>query len=118
MSRDELLYLEDIAEACRKVLSFTAGMTKESFEADERTYDAVIRNLEVAGEAAKHVSASLREQLPDLEWRKLAGLRDVLAHAYFGIDNDILWDVIAHKVSQVAAAVEDYLNRSSSRPGS
>jgi uncharacterized protein with HEPN domain len=102
MSRDETMYLQDIDESCEKILRFTAGLSQSDLMRDEKTYDAVVRNLEIIGEAAKHISADLRKQLPDILWRKAAGLRDMLAHAYFGIDNDILWDVVQNKVPPVS----------------
>jgi uncharacterized protein with HEPN domain len=111
MSRDEIMYLQDIAESCEKILRFTAGLSQSDLIGDERTYDAVVRNLEIIGEAAKHVSEDLRRQLPGIEWRKAAGLRDMLAHAYFGIDNDILWDVVQNKLPQLAAAIDVFLDR-------
>ena len=77
---------------------------------DERTYDAVVRNLEIIGEAAKHISENSRSRMSNIEWRKIAGMRDMLAHAYFGIDNDILWDVVRNKVPHLAEAVRTFLN--------
>jgi uncharacterized protein with HEPN domain len=94
MSRDDIMYLQDIAESCEKVLRFTTGLSQSDLIKDEKTYDAVVRNLEIIREAAKHISADFRKRIPDIQWRKAAGLRDMLAHAYFGIDNDILWDVV------------------------
>ncbi len=111
MSRDEVMYLQDVAESCDKILRFTAGLSQSDLIGDEKTYDAVVRNLEIIGEAAKHVSEGLRRQMPDIEWRKAAGLRDMLAHAYFGIDNDILWDVVQSKVPQLAKATSAFLNK-------
>jgi len=111
MSRDEIMYLEDITESCEKILRFTAGLSKPGLIGDVRTYDAVVRNLEIIGEAAKHINENLRKQMPDIDWRKAAGLRDMLAHAYFGIDNDILWDVVQNKVPQLATSVNDFLNK-------
>jgi len=111
MSRDEIMYLQDIAESCEKILRFTAGLSQSDLIGDEKTYDAVVRNLEIVGEAAKHISEEIKRQLPEIEWRKAAGLRDMLAHAYFGIDNDILWDVIQNKIPQLAKAVDDFLKK-------
>jgi len=111
MSRDEIIYLQDIAESCEKILRFTAGLSKSDLIGDEKTYDAVVRNLEIVGEAAKHICEELRRQLPDIEWRKAAGLRDMLAHAYFGIDDDILWDVVQNKVPRLANATRAFLNK-------
>lgn len=109
MSRDEIMYLQDISESCRKILQFTEGLTRSELIQDVRTYDAVVRNLEIIGEAAKHVSPALREQMPNVNWRKVAGLRDMLTHAYFGIDNNILWDVIRSKVPELLRAVDAFL---------
>ena len=111
MSRDEIMYLQDIAESCEKILRFTAGLSQSDLMGDEKTYDAVVRNLEIVGEAAKHISEEIRRQLPDIEWRKAAGLRDMLAHAYFGIDDDILWDVVQNKVPRLANATRAFLNK-------
>ena len=111
MSRDEIMYLQDIAESCKKILQFTVGLSQSDLIEDVRTYDAVVRNLEIIGEAAKHISEDLRIKLPDIEWQKAAGLRDMLAHAYFGIDNDILWDVVQNKITKLAKAVNAFLNK-------
>ena len=65
----------------------------------------MLRNLEILGEAAKRVPDTLRAEYPEIEWKKIAGLRDILAHAYFGIDNLIVWDVVTNKISAVLAAL-------------
>ena len=101
MSRDRRQWLEDIVESCGKILRFTSGMSYDEFLEDEKTYDAVVRNLEIVGEAAKNVPEDIRISCPGIEWRKIAGLRDVIAHEYFGIDNDILWDIIQNKVESL-----------------
>ena len=111
MSRNEIMYLMDMTESCEKVLRFTHGLTQAEFTADEKTYDAVVRNLEIVGEAAKQVSQEVRTKLPQVEWRKIAGLRDMLAHAYFGIDNVILWDVVQNKVPELLTLLNNFLDK-------
>jgi uncharacterized protein with HEPN domain len=98
--------LEDILEAAGKVRRYVAGISREDFGTDSKTLDAVIRNLEIIGEAVKNVPEAIRSTYPRVEWRKFAGLRDILIHAYFGVDVDIIWDIIQNKLpvleSQVA----------------
>jgi uncharacterized protein with HEPN domain len=109
VSRDSRMYLEDVLRSCDRILGYVEGMDLDDFVRDSRTYDAVIRNLEIVGEAAKKLPPDIRERLPEIEWRKISGLRDFLAHAYFGIDDDILWDVVRNKVPQLAATVGKFL---------
>ena len=110
MSRDRRQWLEDIAESCAKILRFISGTSYDEFVEDEKTYDAVVRNLEIIGEAAKNVPDDIRLKYRGIEWRKIAGLRDVIAHEYFGIDNDILWDIIQNKVEPLQKEVKRILD--------
>lgn len=80
-------------------------MDLEAFKADERTYDATIRNLEIIGEAVKQLPDEARALAPAIEWRKIAGLRDFLAHAYFSINDVILWDIVRNKVPELLEAM-------------
>lgn len=110
MSRSLDLYLEDIIEDIRKNLSYTSLLNFEEFCADERTIDAVIRNLIVIGEAVKNIPEDTRKLEPEIEWRKIAGLRDFAAHAYFNVNNQIVWDVIQTKLLSLNDAATRILN--------
>ncbi len=108
-SRDWRLYADDIIEACEKIRRFTTGMSFPNFLADERTRDAVIRNLEVIGEAAKNLPDDVIARAPEIEWRKIRGMRDVLAHGYFGMDARVVWSTVTTKLETLQTAVRGLL---------
>ena len=86
MSRDYIDYLNDILDAIEKIGNFTEGMKCSTFESDEKTIYAVIRALEIIGEATKHIPEDIRDNNPSIPWKEMAGMRDVLIHDYFGVD--------------------------------
>lgn len=98
MPRDFEVYLEDIRQAIGKIRSYTANLTPEVFAQDSMKIDAVVRNLEIIGEAAKMIPESIRTNYANVEWKKIAGLRDILAHQYFDVDLDIIWDILQNKL--------------------
>src|SRR6266404_6075378 len=104
MPRDSDVYVGDIIHAVRKIRVYTAAMTREQFDRDEKTIDAVVRNLEIIGEAVKHVPELLRDQAPHIPWKRIAGLRDLLIHQYFGIDLEIIWDIVQNKLTELDEA--------------
>lgn len=101
MQRNYSLYLEDILTAACKILEFTKGLSYRQFRDDEKTFDAVVRNLEVIGEAAKKIPDDLRKARSQIEWKKIAGLRDILIHEYFGIDAELVWDIVQNKIPEL-----------------
>lgn len=92
------LYLKDILVAIKKINKYTTGLTFKRLKRDALVSDAIVRNLEIIGEASKNIPRRIREKYPDIEWRKICGLRDILVHEYFGIDIQILWDIIKNKL--------------------
>ena len=96
--RDPRVYLEDMLEGIRRIRSYAHGRSFEDFERDELVVDGIVRNLEVLGEAAKQTPDELKKTHPEVDWRKIAGLRDVLIHQYFGIDLVIVWDIVQNKL--------------------
>jgi uncharacterized protein with HEPN domain len=107
MPRDPRVLIEDMLEAVTRIERYTGGF-EASFLNDPRTMDAVIRNLEIIGEAAKSLPDAERQQMAQIEWRKIAGLRDILAHQYFGIDSQIVADVVASKLGNLRDALRNH----------
>ena len=86
-------YLADLHEAVRRIVAYTAELSYEQFLSDLKTQDAVIRNLQVMGEAAKKLSPVVRRAHPGIPWKQMAGMRDRIVHEYFGVNYDIVWTV-------------------------
>ena len=94
--RDVLLLIGDILEAGNKIFQYTAGLSYDQFIADDKTVDATIRNFEIIGEAAKRIPDDFKLIHPEIEWRRIVGLRNRVIHEYFGIDYEVLWDIREH----------------------
>lgn len=104
-------YLDDIANAIDEVEEFTRGMSYEAFAADRKTVNAVIRSLEVLGEATKHIPAAVRRKHPDIPWKNMAAMRDVLIHNYMGVDLMTVWKVAKERLPELKPMLEKIAGR-------
>jgi uncharacterized protein with HEPN domain len=108
--RSALDYLDDILDAVDKIENFTRGMSYEEFFEDDKTVYAVTRALEVIGEAAKCIPREVRESNPGYPWTEMAGMRDKLIHAYFGVNRVIIWRTIREDIPPLRSAMQALRN--------
>ena len=94
MKRDSEVYLQDILEAIEKIEKYTKNFDKDKFFRDPKTQDAVIRRLEIIGEAVKKIPEGLRKKHPEIPWKVIAGMRDVVIHEYFGVHMQRVWRTV------------------------
>lgn len=106
MSRSWELFFRDMLESATKVKRYTVGREFGTFVADEMVYDAVLYNLQILGEAAKKIPDQVRQRYPEIDWRGVAGLRDVLSHAYSALDNATLWKIVSADIPRLLAPLE------------
>ena len=107
--RDIRDYLRDILDTIDLAQSFTADMTLDQFQDDTRTSFAVIRALEIIGEATKNIPTPIREQYPEIPWKGFTGMRDKLIHAYFGVNLEVVWDTIQQDLPQLRPVIAKIL---------
>jgi uncharacterized protein with HEPN domain len=109
VSRDWTLYLADIAEACRLIEQFTAGMSGASFAGSALAFHATVRNLEIIGEAAKRLPEEAKARMPEVDWGGAARFRDVIVHRYFALDPAVVWDIVQTKLPALSGAASRLL---------
>jgi len=114
MNRDDTVYLRHILECIRRIAEDIAE-GHERFMASHTLQDAVLRNLQVMAESTQRLSETAKAKQPDIEWRKIAALRNILAHDYLGIDLDTVWDITQRDVPELKRAAEEILSASQER---
>ena len=103
-------YLEDILDSILKIENFVEGLSFEDFKDDDKTVFAVIRALEIIGEASKKISQQLKDGYPQIPWREISGMRDKLIHGYFGVDLRVVWDTIIIDIANLKPQIKKMLD--------
>ncbi|MEX0272579.1 DUF86 domain-containing protein [Leptolyngbyaceae cyanobacterium UHCC 1019] len=109
-------FLQDMVNYADDATNFVAGMDFATFEQDKRTSYAVVRAVEVIGEAAKNIPQTLKDQYPNIPWRSIAGMRDKVIHQYFGVDFQVLWDTVQQDIPPLRIAIAQVLTDLTSSP--
>ena len=110
MSRIYSLYLQDVLVAAERISSYIENVSQSEFEMDQMRIDAVIRNLQLIGEAVKKIPDSIRTDYPDIAWKEIAGLRNRVTHVYFDVDTNIIWDVVQFELPMLKTQIQHILN--------
>lgn len=114
MSKDCKVYFLHILDSIGNIENYTKGKNKKKFFEDKIIQDAVIRNLEIIGEATKNIPVSVRNKYPHIEWKKIAGMRDILIHDYLGVDLERVWGVLQNRLptlkEEIAKILKEYNN--------
>jgi len=111
MKRDLILFIEDILENIKLIEGSTGSLAKKDFEENLDIRDATIRRLEIIGEATKNIPEEFRGKYPEVEWREISGTRDKIIHNYFGVDLDVVWDIIKKDLFELKKEIEKILEK-------
>jgi len=105
MPNKSKVYLDDILQSIERIKKYTKNLSFAEFAKNTVVSDAVIRNLEIIGEAVKRLPAEIKKEYDEIEWKKIAGLRDILIHEYSGVNLEIVWDVVVNKIPMLKIAI-------------
>lgn len=103
-------YIQDILESINDIEHFIANMNFDDFKIDRKTVNAIVRCIEIIGEASKKIPESIRATQPEIPWKKIAGMRDKLTHEYFGIDLEIIWKVATEELHKLKPGIQQILS--------
>lgn len=110
-NRDIILFVNDILEHIENIEDYTLGFSKGDFWDDRKTQDAVVRNIEIIGEATKNIPESFRKKYPRVEWRRIEGTRDIFIHNYLGINLEIVWDIVKKELPKLKREIKFILKK-------
>jgi uncharacterized protein with HEPN domain len=105
--KDDLAFIDHILLCIEKIQDYTKDLTPNDFNDNELVQDAVIRNIEIIGEASKKVSKDLKAQYPEVPWKEMSGMRDKLIHDYFGVDVDVVWKTVKEDIPYLKSLIEN-----------
>ncbi len=111
MSKEPIQFLKHIADECNYLLSISENLTKDNFLDDETLKRAVVRSLEIIGEATKKIPADFKVKWGSIQWKNMAGMRDRLIHDYMGVNYSIVWDVLKNKIPELTHQIQEVLER-------
>jgi len=105
MKRDCIDFVDDIVDAMNNAREFVHGISHDEFINDEKTIFTVVRALEIIGEAVKNIPEAVRRKYPNIPWKDMSGMRDILIHEYFGVDIDVLWNTVTNDIPKALTAI-------------
>ncbi|MEK6873580.1 MAG: DUF86 domain-containing protein [Nanoarchaeota archaeon] len=108
--RDYNLYLNDILRAIERIDNSFKGINEDDFNNDLNLQDATLMRIQIIGEAVKNIPDNLKEKYSTIEWKKISGIRDIISHLYFGIDLEIIWDVVKNKLPELKSSITNIIN--------
>ena len=109
MSRDYKLFLHDILTAIENIQLYLKDITQDDFQQDKMRLHAVLYNFQIMGEAVRGVPQSVRDQNPDVSWRSIAGMRNILIHEYFRTDLELLWEIVQKQLPELQSQIQEIL---------
>ncbi|MBI5573981.1 MAG: DUF86 domain-containing protein [Elusimicrobia bacterium] len=109
--RDPKLYLVDIKESIEKIQEYTKEINYKDFSENNEKIDAVVRNLEIIGEAVKHISKDIKQKHKNVNWEDIVGMRNIITHEYFGVDLEIIWKTVKEKLPELKNKIEEILQK-------
>ncbi|NYZ76905.1 DUF86 domain-containing protein [Candidatus Micrarchaeota archaeon] len=108
--RDYGIYLRDILDSIFEIEQFIGSMSFEEFESDDKTFSAVLRKLEIIGEATKRIPEDIKKKYPDVPWKEMAGMRDKLIHFYFGVDSRLVWRTVKERLPRLKESIDKIID--------